>query len=330
MLHYTGKTGRKQDLFENRYNLGENPYSALTKPDRPATIAVLIRVIHIGELDGDIMQLDYRNTRPIYMQIVEQIRQKILAGVLAEGEQLPSVREMAMELAINPNTMQRAYRELEVQGWIYSVPGKGSYVCDIARAGAARCKELLASLDRLVAELVSLGYDREQVIRRQDMERMLRGRVGSYLHYVQLMLLLGVAVVPLCVAIGKFRGVSGIFIWWVVAGYLLCLLPSFFSLWLLLRVSRCDADIVECEHRMTRYAAFAGAYYIFQYVVVILFVAGMLLYAAGYYTAHGMWWTVAALLSLTAVACIVITHHEWGRIRDLQRRIRELREFDEA
>lgn len=106
--------------------------------------------------------------------------------------------------------------------------------------------------------------------------------------------------------------------------------PFVLFLWLLLRVSRCDADIVECEHRMTRYAAFAGAYYIFQYVVVILFVAGMLLYAAGYYTAHGMWWTVAALLSLTAVACIVITHHEWGRIRDLQRRIRELREFDEA
>ena len=182
---------------------------------------------------------------------------------------------------------------------------------------------------KLKWKVLSERLDREQVIRRQDMERM-RGRVGSYLHYVQLMLLLGVAVVPLCVAIGKFRGVSGIFIWWVVAGYLLCLLPSFFSLWLLLRVSRCDADIVECEHRMTRYAAFAGAYYIFQYVVVILFVAGMLLYAAGYYTAHGMWWTVAALLSLTAVACIVITHHEWGRIRDLQRRIRELREFDEA
>ena len=180
---------------------------------------------------------------------------------------------------------------------------------------------------KLKWKVLSERLDREQVIRRQDMERMLRGRVGSYLHYVQLMLLLGVAVVPLCVAIGKFRGVSGIFIWWVVAGYLLCLLPSFFSLWLLLRVSRCDADIVECEHRMTRYAAFAGAYYIFQYVVVILFVAGMLLYAAGYYTAHGMWWTVAALLSLTAVACIVITHHEWGRIRDLQRRIRELQVY---
>lgn len=163
---------------------------------------------------------------------------------------------------------------------------------------------------KLKWKLLSERLDREQVIRRQDMERMLRGRVGSYLHYVQLMLLLGVAVVPLCVAIGKFRGVSDIFIWWVVAGYLLCLLPSFFSLRLLLRVSRCDADIVECERRMTRYAAFAGAYYIFQYVVVILFVAGVLLYATGYYTAHGMWWTVAALLSLTAVACIVITRHE--------------------
>ena len=100
---------------------------------------------------------------------------------------------------------------------------------------------------KLKWKVLSERLDREQVIRRQDMERMLRGRVGSYLHYVQLMLLLGVAVVPLCVAIGKFRGVSGIFIWWVVAGYLLCLLPSFFSLWLLLRVSRCDADIVECE-----------------------------------------------------------------------------------
>ena len=75
---------------------------------------------------------------------------------------------------------------------------------------------------KLKWKVLSERLDREQVIRRQDMERMLRGRVGSYLHYVQLMLLLGVAVVPLCVAIGKFRGVSGIFIWWVVAGYLLC------------------------------------------------------------------------------------------------------------
>lgn len=178
-------------------------------------------------------------------------------------------------------------------------------------------------------ELLSERLDREQVIRRQDMERMLGGRVGSYLHYVQFMLLLGVAVVPVCVAIGKFRGVPDSFIGWVVGGYLLCFLPSFFSLHLLRRMSRCDADIVERERRMTRYAAFVRVYYIFQYVVVILFLAGTLLRASGYYTAQGMWWTVAALLSLAAVACIVVTRYEWGRILDLQRRIRELREFDE-
>ena len=81
---------------------------------------------------------------------------------------------------------------------------------------------------KLKWKVLSERLDREQVIRRQDMERMLRGRVGSYLHYVQLMLLLGVAVVPLCVAIGKFRGVSGIFIWWVVrATFYVCSLRSF-------------------------------------------------------------------------------------------------------
>lgn len=183
---------------------------------------------------------------------------------------------------------------------------------------------------KLKWKVLSERLDREQVIRRQDMERMLRGRVGSYLHYVQLMLLLGVAVVPLCVAIGKFRGVSGIFIWWVVAGYLLCLLPSFFSLWLLLRVSRCDADIVECEHPHDPLCGLCRSVLYFPVCRRNPVRCRHALYAAGYYTAHGMWWTVAALLSLTAVACIVITRHEWGRIRDLQRRIRELREFDEA
>ena len=105
------------------------------------------------------------SARPIWIQLSEQLTRRIVSGQYPMGARLPSVRELAEEAGVNPNTMQRAYRELEVQGWIYSVPGKGSYVCDIARAGAARCKELLASLDRLVAELVSLGYDREQVIR---------------------------------------------------------------------------------------------------------------------------------------------------------------------
>ena len=70
-----------------------------------------------------------------------------------------------MELAINPNTMQRATESWRSRAGFIPSPVRGRMFCDIARAGAARCKELLASLDRLVAELVSLGYDREQVIR---------------------------------------------------------------------------------------------------------------------------------------------------------------------
>ena len=111
------------------------------------------------------MQWKLTDDRPIWMQLTEQLTERIVSGLYPLGSRMPSVRELAAQAGVNPNTMQRAYRELEVQGWIYSVPGKGSYVCDIARAGAARCKELLASLDRLVAELVSLGYDREKVIR---------------------------------------------------------------------------------------------------------------------------------------------------------------------
>ena len=74
------------------------------------------------------VHLDYRDARPIYIQIVDGFRAQILAGVLQSGEKLPSVRELAMELSINPNTIQRAYRELEYQGWIASVNrSQGNY-----------------------------------------------------------------------------------------------------------------------------------------------------------------------------------------------------------
>ena len=75
------------------------------------------------------VHLNYRDARPIYTQIADNFRNQIRAGVLAEGDKLPSVRELASELAINPNTIQRAYRELEAEGWIASVSGKGSFVC---------------------------------------------------------------------------------------------------------------------------------------------------------------------------------------------------------
>lgn len=74
--------------------------------------------------------LDYRDRRPIYEQIVERFQELMMSGAMEENEQLPSVRSLAMELSINPNTIQRAYAELERQGYIYSIKGKGSFVAD--------------------------------------------------------------------------------------------------------------------------------------------------------------------------------------------------------
>ena len=78
------------------------------------------------------ISINYRDPRPIYEQVKDGFRQLILSGVLKPDEKLPSVRELAGELAINPNTIQRAYRELEQEGCVCSVPGKGSFVSDLA------------------------------------------------------------------------------------------------------------------------------------------------------------------------------------------------------
>jgi GntR family transcriptional regulator len=74
------------------------------------------------------IHLDHRDRRPIYEQTLEGIRQQIRAGVLLPGEQLPSVRELSAALSVNPNTIQRSYRELERTGWIVTLAGKGSFV----------------------------------------------------------------------------------------------------------------------------------------------------------------------------------------------------------
>ena len=74
--------------------------------------------------------LDYRDRRPIYEQIMERFQELMVSGVMEQDSQLPSVRSLAMDLSINPNTIQRAYAELERKGYIYSVKGKGSFVAD--------------------------------------------------------------------------------------------------------------------------------------------------------------------------------------------------------
>ena len=110
------------------------------------------------------MHLDYRDARPIYAQIVEQFKRQIQAGVLREGDKLPSVRELASELAINPNTIQRAYQRLELEDWIASVPGKGSFVR--GAPGGQEEQELLKTFDQTEAQLLSRGVPVEELVRR--------------------------------------------------------------------------------------------------------------------------------------------------------------------
>ena len=110
-----------------------------------------------------LLTLNYRDSRPIYEQIKDGLRKLIVTGALRPDEKLPSVRAMATELAINPNTIQRAYGELETEGYIYSVPGKGSFAAATAEPLAIRRMELQASLRELVTELRFLGVTEEEL-----------------------------------------------------------------------------------------------------------------------------------------------------------------------
>ena len=109
------------------------------------------------------VHLDYRDSRPIYTQIVDNFRILIQKGVLQEGDKLPSVRELAAQLTINPNTIQRAYRELEADGWIVTVPGKGCFVCAMADNPVPGRQELLDEFDRITNALLLSGVSREDL-----------------------------------------------------------------------------------------------------------------------------------------------------------------------
>ena len=110
------------------------------------------------------ISLNYRDSRPIYEQIKDGLKKLMVSGALAADEKLPSVRALATQLSINPNTIQRAYNELEGEGSIYSVPGKGSFASGSMDADAARRKELLTRVRELVTELRYLGVTDEELL----------------------------------------------------------------------------------------------------------------------------------------------------------------------
>ena len=110
------------------------------------------------------ISLNYRDSRPIYEQIRDGLRKLIVTGALSADEKLPSVRALAAQLAINPNTIQRAYNELEGEGYIYSVPGKGSCAAANAAADSARRAELLTQVRELLSELRYLGVSQQELL----------------------------------------------------------------------------------------------------------------------------------------------------------------------
>ena len=110
------------------------------------------------------IHINFRDARPIYEQVKDGFCQLILSGALPPDYKLPSVRELASSLTINPNTIQRAYRSLEQEGYIVSVPGKGSFVCDGDQAARARRQELLERFNKLVKEMEQLGIPRRQLM----------------------------------------------------------------------------------------------------------------------------------------------------------------------
>lgn len=107
--------------------------------------------------------LDYRDRRPLYEQVAERFQELMFKGVLPPDSQLPSVRSLATELSINPNTIQRAYGELERQGYIYSVKGKGSFVADSSRMKAGMLVEWRNRFVSSVEEGIRIGVAKEDM-----------------------------------------------------------------------------------------------------------------------------------------------------------------------
>ena len=117
--------------------------------------------------------LDYRDRRPLYEQVTEKLEELMFSGVLPPDSRLPSVRSMETELYINPNTIQRAYAELERQGYIYSIQGKGSFVSDGRYLAEGIRKDWEKQFDAAIEEGLRIG------VSYQDMIKILEEREGG-------------------------------------------------------------------------------------------------------------------------------------------------------
>ncbi|MGI5855996.1 MAG: GntR family transcriptional regulator [Candidatus Merdivicinus sp.] len=108
-------------------------------------------------------QINLKSGDAIYLQLKEQVVRLALAGALEGGEQLPSVRVLARELGINPNTVSKAYQELEAEGVLYSIAGKGSFLTEDIRASAAVRKDAMEDFSRAAGKAWQVGIRRQEL-----------------------------------------------------------------------------------------------------------------------------------------------------------------------
>lgn len=110
-------------------------------------------------------EIDLKDRRAIYEQIIDKFKQLIIKDILKSDEKIPSVREMAKHLTINPNTIQKAYRELERQGYIYSVKGIGNFVSSgIKKVDDLEIEDLKRQVEKKVSELIYIGVEKSELI----------------------------------------------------------------------------------------------------------------------------------------------------------------------
>ena len=117
------------------------------------------------EAGEKMISLDYKDKRALHEQIEEKLKELIISGIMAPDEQIPSVRELSVSLTVNPNTVQKAYKKLEADGYIYSVKAKGNFVAPITeKSNAKQVRSLYNELDSLIKNLIYLGEDKKTIL----------------------------------------------------------------------------------------------------------------------------------------------------------------------
>ena len=116
---------------------------------------------------NEIISLDYQSRIPIYEQIIKEVERYVAVGILKPNEQIPSIRELAASLGINPNTVKKAYTELEQKGVIYVISTKGTFIAEKTKEVIERkIDEGINEINKIITELEKLGVSKEEIIKK--------------------------------------------------------------------------------------------------------------------------------------------------------------------